>query len=239
VYLFCVTNPQNLLNPVGGQPVIQLFVDSYNSFALSVLSSLVFLVTLLFAVSLVLLASSRVWWSFARIGAVPLAGWQGTVDRRLNVPTNSIVVVFVIEVALGALVFGPSQVLSTMVGCGTICFLLSYSVPIACFLSRGRANLPAKRYFNLGRWGPALNLVSILWILLVSFFLFFPVQYPVDNVNMNYSVVVVLGFLAVWAVVWVLVARKTYDSPIEQGEFGTDTEKERVRSEEGLLQEQT
>ncbi|KAJ4413753.1 hypothetical protein N0V82_008342 [Gnomoniopsis sp. IMI 355080] len=211
VYLFSLTQPMNLLQPVGGQPILQLFVDAYDSRGLTITSGLVFVVALLFSPTLITLAASRCWWSFAQMGALPASTWHARVNSRLKVPANAVLTTFVVVVAIGALMFGPSQILSTIISCGNICFLLSYTMPIACFLFRGRDDLPEKRYFNLGRrLGPMVNLVALAWTALAIVMLLWPTMYPVDKVNMNYAVVVVPVFLVLWGVNWVVHARRTH-----------------------------
>lgn len=211
VYMFSITQPMNLLQPIGGQPILQLFVDAYDSRALAIISAFIFVVTLVFSPTLVTLAASRCWWTFAQTGALPASKWHAHVASGINVPANAVLTTFAAVVALGALMFGPSQILATIVSCGNICFLLSYTMPIACLLIQGRANLPEKRYFKLGRrLGPLVNSVALAWTALVVVMLFWPTMYPVSQANMNYAVVVIPVFLVAWGVNWAVHARRTY-----------------------------
>jgi choline transport protein len=211
--LFSVVNADNLLAPVGGQAIFQLFVDSMDSFPLTVIACLIYLGLFAFASVSITTTLSRCWWSFARSGAIPGSQWQGHLSSHFSLPVNSIIVVVILEVLLGLLIFGPSTVLSGVIGSAAICFFLSYSIPILCFLIKGRDTVPSKRYFNLGAFGPWVNGISVLWALLASVFLCFPTYVPVTALTMNYASAVVGVGVVVWAANWVLFARKTYQIP--------------------------
>ncbi|KAL6241632.1 hypothetical protein RBB50_011413 [Rhinocladiella similis] len=210
--LFSITKPENLLT--ASQPAFQLFYDSFDSMPLTVIAGVLYLGLFTFASGTILTTSSRVWWSFARSGALPLSQWQGKVSDRWTLPLNAIYVVAALSVLIGLLILGPSTVLTGIIGSAAICFYISYAMPIVCLLIRGRQGLPKRRYFNLGRAGPVINLVSVAWGLLVSVFLCFPTWYPVTSTLMNYAVGVVAVGLLIFAINWVLHARKQYQIPL-------------------------
>ncbi|KAH7007493.1 putative amino acid transporter [Ilyonectria destructans] len=210
-FLFSITDAEKLLS--SAQPVLQLLYDSLDSMPLFVIGGLIYVGLFTFASGSILTTSSRVWWSFARSGAVPFPKWQGRVNESWKLPINTIIVVVAINVLIGLFIFGPATVLTGLVGSAAICFCFSYAIPILCFLIRGRKGLPAKRYFNLGWYGPIINLVSVVWSALVPIFLCFPIFWPVTTDLMNYaSVVVAIGFLF-WVVVWITYGRNNYKAP--------------------------
>lgn len=209
--LFSVTKPENLLT--ASQPIFQLFLDSMRSMPLTIIACLIYLGLFLFACGSITTTLSRVWWAFARSGALPCGQWQGRVADDSVLPVNAIMVVTAIQVLIGLLIFGPTYVLYGLVGSAAICFFISYTIPIVCFLIRGRRGLPKNRYLNLGRLGPVLNVVSVAWASLVSVFLCFPTYYPVTTSSMNYASAVVAVGIALFGVVWVGHARKHYVVP--------------------------
>jgi choline transport protein len=79
-----------------------------------------------------------------------------------------------------------------MVGAAIIFLQTSCALPQAILLWRGRHILP-ERPFSLGRFGFAINLISVLWILLLDTLCFFPIEMPVTKENMNYVSVVSIG----------------------------------------------
>lgn len=210
-FLYSIVKPENLLT--SAQPVFQLFYDSFNSKPLFVIAGLIYLGLFIFASGSITTTTSRVWWSFARNGALPCPDWQGRVNDRLTLPVNAIVVVVVVEILIGLLVFGPATVLTGLVGSAAICFYISYAMPILCFLVRGRENLPKTRYFNLGVFGPYINIVALSWASIMSVFLCFPTFVPVTANLMNYASAVVATGMTIWTIFWFTYARKHYRAP--------------------------
>jgi amino acid transporter len=67
--------------------------------------------------------------------------------------------------------------------------------------------------FSLGRWGPAINIIALLWGLLAMLFSMFPSYQPVTPANMNYSSVVMGGWVVLGAVYYLVFQRKSYEGP--------------------------
>ncbi|KIW16832.1 hypothetical protein PV08_04022 [Exophiala spinifera] len=209
--LFSVTNPDNLLT--SAQPIFQLFHDSMRSLPLAILSCLIYLGLFFFACGSIVTTLSRVWWSFSRMGSLPWAQWQGHLTPGWLLPVNSIIVVSILEVFIGLLIFGPTTVLYGITGSAAVCFFFSYMIPIVCLLIKGRKSLPKSRYFNLGRLGPVINIISLAWAALVTVFLCFPTYYPVTTTSMNYASAAVAVGLFLFALMWIFHARKHYVVP--------------------------
>lgn len=70
--------------------------------------------------------------------------------------------------------FGPSVVINSFFGAAYISMVFSYSMPFFLLLWRSYSYLPKYRYFNLGYWGPVLNVITICWQLIIAFFYLFP-----------------------------------------------------------------
>ena len=212
-FLFSITNSQDLLT--ASQPIFQLFVDSMRSLPLTIVACLIYLGLFLFATGSITTTLSRVWWAFSRTGALPFKHWQGHISERLTVPVNAIIVVTVLQLLIGLLILGPSTILYGLTGAAAICFFISYIIPIVCFLIRGRSDLPKERYFNLGRFGPIINVIAVGWASMVSVFLCFPVYLPVTALTMNYASAVIAVGLVLFTLLWFLHARQHYEVPTE------------------------
>lgn len=215
VYLFCITKPDNLFNPVGGQVILQLMLDSFNSLPLTMIGALVYICLYIFSCASVTTGSSRVLWSFAKQGPLPFSAWLGSVQPSLELPTNAIIAVVVCSSLLGLLIFGPSTVLTSIIGSGVVCAYISYLIPIICMLFY-RGNLrQGKRYFNLGSAGIVINVISILWIIILSTFLLFPTTIPVSGSSMNYAIAVIGAAALIFTMNWLFYARHYYVAPRE------------------------
>jgi amino acid transporter len=63
--------------------------------------------------------------------------------------------------------------------------------------------------FNLGpRWGPVVNGIALLWLLLAMVFSTFPTVEPVSPDNMNYCIVVTMGWMFIGGVYYYLIGGK-------------------------------
>lgn len=213
MFLFCIVEPDNLLDPVGGQPIFQLFVDSLNSLPLTIICCLIYIAVFIYACGSITTTASRVWWSFARSGALPASRWTGQVQARYQLPVNAIISVIVVDCVVGVLVFGPKTVIANVCATAAVCFFVSYALPICCFLCAGRRSAPVARHFNLGPAGPAINAISVVWALFISIIQCFPLYLPVTTSNMNYVPVVLTAGVVIFGGNWVLHAGKEYRVP--------------------------
>jgi amino acid transporter len=179
-------------------------------------------------------ATSRITWAFARDGAIPGSGWWKSVNERLEIPLNSLVLGMVIELLLGLIYFGSSAAFNAFSGVGVIFLTMSYACPVAVSLIlRKRQDLKRGSY-NLGVLGAFCNVVcigkwmkssihsshpfltgmpSLAWCLLAIPLFSMPTSIPVSKDTMNYACVVFVGFVAIsglWYAVW---GKKNYIGP--------------------------
>ena len=213
VYLFCATNPQALIAPLGGQPVFQVFHDSLDSDALLITALSIFCIEYMVACIAVVTTSSRVLWTFAAHGGIPFGSFLGHVSKADKIPQNAVVVVSVVGILLSTLVLGPTAILNAMFGATAICTTISIGVPIAILLLNQRTSLPRSRYINLGRGGPLINILSICWLLTLAFFVSMPLYLPVTASNMNYAMPLVVVAIGLVAINWYGYSRKVFIVP--------------------------
>ena len=65
-----------------------------------------------------------------------------------------------------------------------------------------------------GIWGIIINVYACVYMIIASFFSFWPTELPVTARNMNYSVLVT-GTVIIFSVIWYFVsARKHYTGPV-------------------------
>lgn len=72
-----------------------------------------------------------------------------------------------------------------MVAANVIFMTLSYTIPQAILVWRGRLILPS-RYLDLGSLGSLINTLSCLWVATVVIASCLPTQRPVTMKNMNW-----------------------------------------------------
>ena len=94
--------------------------------------------------------------------------------------------------------------------------LTTYMISIACVALkriRGEPLLPSK--FSLGKWGLAINIVSILFLLFLWIFAFFPTAPNPAPADMNWAVLG-YGLVIIFALVYYAFrGRHTYVGPVE------------------------
>lgn len=207
VYLFCNTMPENLLAPVGEQPLIQLLLDAHRSKALTIVGSILIVVSFWLACNGILTTLSRVVWSIARAGSVPFSATMSKLGSRFQIPINSLFVCTGLSIALGAIQIGSSTALNAILGSANICILLSYMMPILFLVMKGRQILPKDRYINLGKFGLPLNIFAVFWSIFITIWLCFPLYLPVTTTNMNYACAVAGAVVLLSAGNWFIYSK--------------------------------
>ncbi|KAG6152977.1 hypothetical protein E4U37_003341 [Claviceps purpurea] len=159
-----------------------------------------------------LTAASRCTYAFARDGAIPGHHLWSRVNKKLNMPVWALVLSTVVDCLLGCIYFGSTSAFNSFTGVATICLGMSYCVPVMVLLVRRREAVKHSPY-SLGKFGPIINIICVVWIMFALVIFCMPVTLPVDASSMNYASVVFAGFAAV-AVVWYLVyARRNFHGP--------------------------
>jgi len=93
---------------------------------------------------------------------------------------------------------------------------LSYGLPIIYMLIYGRSSLHSGGFgpFRLPSGvGVVTNVVSLLWIAIAIFFSTFPLTIPVTAQNMNYSTVVMAGWVLFGMVYYLGQGRHKFEVP--------------------------
>lgn len=213
VYSFCTIDPSALLDPIGGQPIFQLFVDALQSKPLVIVAAIIYCIVVVLGCIFFVTTLSRVVWSFSGHAGTPLGATLGFVHPRLGLPVHAVYAVTLAASLLCLLEFGPDLILNACFGAGGICAAVSFGIPICCLLLGGRQQLSASRPFSMGRFGAVVNFVAVIWQLFQVVFLAFPVYYPVTARNMNWALGVVIVGVICSALNWLFFARHFYKTP--------------------------
>ncbi|KAJ6189019.1 hypothetical protein N7519_003927 [Penicillium mononematosum] len=174
IYLFCNTNPEGLLDPVGGQPIIQLFFDAYDSKALSILASTFLIMCFTIAGWAALTSWNRLYWSFSRDRGFPFSQFSAKLSSSDDLPINALYINLLLIIALGAVQLGSTTAMNALLGGASLCGKSSFGIALALLLWRGRDSLPRDRWLNLGKYGVAVDAIAILWIVWMCIWISFP-----------------------------------------------------------------
>ncbi|KAL8935035.1 MAG: hypothetical protein Q9211_004917 [Gyalolechia sp. 1 TL-2023] len=210
--VFVLPNQADLAALVSAQPTPVIIKSAIGSTGGTIALLIPLLVLALFCGIGCTTASSRCTWAFARDGAIPGSRWWKQVNEKLDVPLNAMMMIMVVELALGLIYFGSSAAFNAFSGVGVICLTLSYASPILANLITGRKQVVDGNFY-LGKLGWFCNVVSIGWSALALPLFCMPTAIPVDKEYMNYASVVFFAFFVVataWYFVW---GKKNYRGP--------------------------
>ncbi|GJD00387.1 amino acid permease [Colletotrichum higginsianum] len=217
VLLFSTGSLESLLTTPTGFPFMQIYLDATRSRAGATVLSLLLIVVAIAATVGGITSASRTLWAFARDKAVPFDASFSYVDKRQQVPLTAIVFVTASQMLLGFLYLGNSTAFNAVLSMAIIGIYISYSIPIAYMLLSGRKKLTWKDYgpFKLGSFlGPLFNVISLVWMTVVIIFSTFPSSQPVTAQNMNYSTVVMAGWLLFGMLYYFLRGKAKFEVPV-------------------------
>ncbi|KAK4161048.1 putative amino acid permease [Cladorrhinum sp. PSN259] len=178
------------------------------------LTVLVLIITLFCSISITV-AASRCTWAFARDKAIPVSRLFSQVNVKHGVPIWALVLTTVVEMLLGLINLGSSSAFLAFVSVGVISLAVSYAIPIVISMWHRRKEVNAAPWTLGNKVGWVVNIIAVLWIAFETVLFSMPQVLPVDEVTMNYAVVVFVGFLALSAVWYVIYAGKVYKGPPE------------------------
>ncbi|KAF5375626.1 hypothetical protein D9757_008525 [Collybiopsis confluens] len=157
--------------------------------------------------------TSRATWSFARDKAIPFHSiWSHVNDVRGGVPIPALLLSLVIQALLGLIGLGSTTAFNSFVGIGIICLTASYAMPLAISLGNGRQDV-LDAPFKLGKWGPLLNMLAVLWVSLQVVLLSMPLTTPVSAETMNYASPIFVGFAIISALYYVVRGSRHFKGP--------------------------
>jgi amino acid transporter len=178
------------------------------------LTFLVLMVTLFCSISITT-AASRCTWAAARDHAVPFSNTFASVNLKLGVPLNALLLVTLLQLLLGLINLGSTSAFTAFVSVGVIALAISYAIPIILSLLNRREQVNTANW-NLGNAiGYVVNILAVVWIGFELILFSMPGALPVTEVSMNYASVVLVGFLGMAGIFYAVYARKVYNGPPE------------------------
>jgi choline transport protein len=215
---FCTSDIDSVAGTSTGVPLIQIIYDSTGSKGGTlVLSSMIAIIVLVCANSL-MAEGSRALWAFARDRGLPGSSIFKKVDKRLNVPVYAILLCTIIQMALNSIYFANYTGFATVISIATFGFYLSYAMPLLARLlslwtgdNRRVRDLPGP--FSLGKYGPYLNFIGLVFLAFGGIDFNFPQEGPVTSDNFNYCSAAfgVIGLISL--ATWLVDGRKNFTGP--------------------------
>ncbi|PNY26356.1 Choline transport protein, partial [Tolypocladium capitatum] len=211
--LFCVNNVDDVIKAPYG-PLLQIFMDATKSPAGSTCLLMFPLVCMLFTTTTLLATSSRMSYAFARDHGMPFSHVFAQVHPGLDVPLNALLWTAAWVIVFGCIFLGSSSTFNAITSASVVALGVTYAIPPAINVLRGRKMLPENRSFKLPEpLGWILNLVGIMWSIVTTVLFVFPPQLPVTPNNMNYCIVAFGVILLIAGLTWIFDGRKNYEGP--------------------------
>ncbi|EFX03461.1 amino acid permease [Grosmannia clavigera kw1407] len=214
---FCFTlgNLLDVLDSPTGYPFIQVFYNVTHSMAGTCIMTAILIVNITSACISTVATVSRQTWSFARDNGLPFSAFIAHVKPGWNIPLNAVLVTFVITTLLSLINIGSAVAFNAIGSLAVTALLGTYLISFT-FLIMHRltgSELPGHRW-SLGRWGLPINLGSVLFLIVVWVFAFFPQYAEVTSETMNWNVVIFVGVMVFAVTYYYMYGRKSYMPPV-------------------------
>lgn len=206
VCLFCIQSVDKVTN--ANLPFIELILETVGLEGGATLIALFIFNGIGQGIS-ILTTASRLTWGFARDGGLPWSRYFSHVDPVWQVPARSLWGQGFLIALVGVLYLFANTVLVAILSVSTIALTVSYAMPILALLITGRDRLPPGP-FRLGRWGPWLNWISIVYCIITTVFFLFPGGPNPTPGNMNYAIAVFGVMLVIAVAFWFIRGSRTY-----------------------------
>ncbi|KIV82016.1 hypothetical protein PV11_04157 [Exophiala sideris] len=154
---------------------------------------------------------SRMVWAFARDKGVPFHAYFSHIDTKKQIPVRAMFVSIIFCALYGLLYFASSTAFNSIVTSAIVFLNITYAIPQAIVLFRGRHILPS-RVLDLGHLGWFCNAFSPIATAAVAILLCFPPSIPVAVSSMNYTSVVMVGLFVIVILLWFVIGR-SFEGP--------------------------
>lgn len=196
-------------------PILELFQQALQSRAGAVILETMIIVTGFGCQIASHTWQSRLCWSFARDRGLPGSHWLSKIQPGLDVPFNAHLTSSCIVAVLGCLYIGSTTAFNSMVTACIVLLYVSYSIPVACLLIKGRNNIKHGPFW-LGAIGQFSNYVLLAWTAFTLVMYSFPSVKPVEAGNMNYVCAVYGAVIFILSGYWWIRGKRTYRNKDER-----------------------
>lgn len=166
-------------------PLLQILYNATQNRAGAVCLLMFPLICLLFATTSIMTTSSRMTYAFARDGGLPASRFFAKVHPRLGQPLNSLLLTTVLTIIFGCIFLGSSSAFNAIISASVVALGVSYAIPIAINVLRGRKMLPPRAFVLPSAFAWFANLLGIAYVIVTTVLFVFPPELPVTASNMS------------------------------------------------------
>lgn len=138
----------------------------------------------------------------------------------LRIPLNALCLVLMVVFLLMLINIGSTSAIYAILSLNNLALYMSYlQIVGSFFIFKIRGEVPSWGPFKLGKWGYAINIYAICFLVFIIIWLPFPPYLPVDRENMNYSGPI-FGFVVCAALLdWFIWGHKRFSVPTNRSVF--------------------
>lgn len=163
--LFVLKDVNAVIESAAG-PLLQILYDATNNKAGAVCLLMFPVVCMLFTTTSIMTTSSRMSYAFARDRGLPVSRVFAQVHKGLDVPLNALIWTTVWVIIFGCVFLGSDSAFNAITAASVVALGVTYAIPPAINVMRGRKMLPESRAFRMPEWlGWFTNLVSLFRLL--------------------------------------------------------------------------
>lgn len=217
VFLSCLLFVAGDLNKViesSAGPLNQIILNATGNKAGTVCLLMFPLICMLFATTSIMTTSSRMTYAFARDGGLPFSRFFSRVHQKLDVPLEALGLTNLVVLIFGLIFLGSTSAFNAITSASVVALGLSYGIPPAINILRGRRMLPKDRPFRLPEpIGWFVNIAGVAFTILTTVLFVFPPELPVTGNNMNYCIAAFAIVFIISLLTWIFDGRKNYRGP--------------------------
>lgn len=159
--LFVLDDVNAVINAPYG-PLLEIFMGATKSRTGSVCLLMFPLLCMMFTTVSLICTSARMSYAFARDRGMPFSQFFAQVHPTLEVPLNALLWTAAWVVVFGLILLGSSSSFNAITAASVVALGVTYAIPPAINVLRGRRALPSNRAFKIPEpFGWILNIVSV------------------------------------------------------------------------------
>ncbi|KAM0811815.1 putative Amino acid permease/ SLC12A domain-containing protein [Seiridium cardinale] len=158
-------------------------------------------------------AATRIYFAYARDGALPCAKWLSHVNRTTRTPVNATIALSTVFALIGLISLGSTTALQAFFSGSSVSGAIAYLMPVLmrCINENNPDYKPGP--FNLGKWSRPVRLVACIWTIFTLPLFSFPDSPNPDATTFNWSIAFNGGLFLIVLPWYFFKARKTFHGP--------------------------
>ncbi|KAL4963739.1 amino acid transporter [Aspergillus stella-maris] len=211
--MYTITDPERVAS--AQLPALEAFYQATGSKAVACVIQVWVTTVYVASITSQWVTSGRMAWAFARDNGLPWSNVLSRLDERTQSPLNATCLSLAFATIYGLLYLASTNAFNSIITSAILYLNISYTIPQAILLIRGRSTLPP-RTLKLGIViGTFCNAFSVVAVSALVVLYSFPTTLPTTVAPMNYSSVVLVGLFLLIVAIWKGIGHR-FEGPKEE-----------------------